>query len=75
MKTLTLDLFKAQNVAPRKVFQTAMDIVNACRVAGYVREFDGNTAIIRWPFAGPAEDRYEVLESHGMPKSCMKLTK
>lgn len=75
MRTLIIDLFKAQNTAPKAVFQAATDLVETCRIVGYVREFDGHVAAIRWPFAGPAQEKYDVLVDQGMPKGCMKLTK
>lgn len=75
MKTLTIDLFKAQNTAPREAYRILADIVEACRLVGYVRSDDEYTVSIEWPFVGPAEEKYDVLTGHGVPKSCMKLRK
>jgi hypothetical protein len=75
MRTLKIDLFKAQNTAPTAAYRIMTDIISACRMAGYVRSFDEYTVAITWPFAGPAAEKYKVLTDHGVPASCLKLRK
>lgn len=75
MRTLILDMFKIQNTAPGAAYHIAHDIVATCATVGYVSRPDEYHAVITWPFAGPAAEKFEVLTGHGVPASCLKLRK
>lgn len=75
MTTLVINLFKAQNTASAEAHKSIHTLVETARVVGYTNQSNEYSVTITWPFVGPAEEKYELLVSRGVPKSCLKLKK